>query len=739
MTTIYDIKKRAQQLSEKTDSETISPQEVGGLFSDLADYTNDVEVNGSSLGIRKTYTSVSAMEADKNPVGDDGKPLKKGQLVNIYNQDDPSSADNNKVFSWQNPGWQIRTTLDAGYATREELTELENNITININALENSTGQYTLEQAIALVPEDKKKLGLKIRFRNSISPQNFTEATYIAADVSEDNWNNLNHWKTEEKTFNDLLLQSGIYNINYIAKNPTGNYTLQTARNNIKEELRYFGCCLIYRVSATNYEQAYYNKAVVDNDSWNNDENWIVSNALVDKKSSTININVLQNNTNTYTLEQAIVLVPKIQRNLGTKIKFRSASNPQKWVEATYIAGGVEDENWNNTAFWITNDFSYSLNINSLLTNSESYTLEQAVKFVPKSQRQLGTKIRFRSSSNPVKITEAIFLTKDVSDQYWNDAQYWSTIEYSGNTTFNIQNSIKNEIININVLQNNTNTYTLQQAIALVPENQRVLGTKIRFRSSTTPQKFTEATYMVADVSKENWSNKNFWFTCEFGVIAKTRWFALGDSITQGYYSKDGKLIGVTNYNYPYYVGIINNYEVTNYGVGGSGYVHNATVEDGLNAKDKVDTIDFSNCDLVTLAWGVNDWHYNCKIGDISSSTQGDGTMVGNMMYCIEKILTDNPKCKIIVILPQNASAFGGDIESNWGLGTNLETSGTLQSVIDAQISVCQYYGIQYIDQTKQGIVNRFNIQSLLPDGLHPAEDGYINMAKYISKQLQYA
>lgn len=125
MTSIYDIKQRAQQLSEKTDAESISPAEVGGLFSDLADYTNDVEVNGSSLGIRKTYTSVSAMEADKNPVGDDGKPLKKGQLVNIYNQDDPSSADNNKVFSWQNPGWQIRTTLDAGYATREELTELE--------------------------------------------------------------------------------------------------------------------------------------------------------------------------------------------------------------------------------------------------------------------------------------------------------------------------------------------------------------------------------------------------------------------------------------------------------------------------------------------------------------------------------------------------------------------------------------------------------------------------------------
>lgn len=157
MTTIYDIKKRAQQLSEKTDSETISPQEVGGLFSDLADYANDVDVNGSSLGIRKTYTSVSAMEADKNPVGDDGKPLKKGQLVNIYNQDDPSSADNNKVFSWQNPGWQIRTTLDAGYATREELTELEGKLETNFIVTDIPLDKVVISNFIpnAVIQEDR--------------------------------------------------------------------------------------------------------------------------------------------------------------------------------------------------------------------------------------------------------------------------------------------------------------------------------------------------------------------------------------------------------------------------------------------------------------------------------------------------------------------------------------------------------------------------------------------------------
>lgn len=176
MTTIYDIKKRAQQLSEKTDSETISPQEVGGLFSDMADYTNDVEVNGSFLGIRKTYTSVSAMEADKNPVGDDGKPLKKGQLVNIYNQDDPSSADNNKVFSWQNPGWQIRTTLDAGYATREELTELENtNGKLYKGVLDITPGETLIETQLL----DKVGKGSNIRFNIKSESINYIILKYI--------------------------------------------------------------------------------------------------------------------------------------------------------------------------------------------------------------------------------------------------------------------------------------------------------------------------------------------------------------------------------------------------------------------------------------------------------------------------------------------------------------------------------------------------------------------------------
>lgn len=125
--TATELKKRAIALAEKTKIDSVTPEEVGQLSNDIVEYIENVEINGSSLGIRKTYTSVSAMEADSTaPKDDKGVLLRRGMLVNIYNQEYPESADNGKVFSFQNPGWAFRGTVDAGYATKEELTELDN-------------------------------------------------------------------------------------------------------------------------------------------------------------------------------------------------------------------------------------------------------------------------------------------------------------------------------------------------------------------------------------------------------------------------------------------------------------------------------------------------------------------------------------------------------------------------------------------------------------------------------------
>lgn len=233
-----------------------------------------------------------------------------------------------------------------------------------------------------------------------------------------------------------------------------------------------------------------------------------------------------------------------------------------------------------------------------------------------------------------------------------------------------------------------------------------------------------------------NWTQ----FAGEGVGSSDTKYCALGDSITKGYYSADGQIAGITNSNYPYYVGVANGWKVDNKGVGSQGYVQKARSDlGGQNARELVSSIDFSEYDVVTLAYGVNDWHYDAEIGNPDDDANLGTTMCSNMKACIRKIMADNPYCKIVVITPANASAFGGDYDSDYGYGYARPATGkTLKDVVDAQIEICKNYNIPYIDQSVYGTVNRFNINSALPDGVHPALKFYKTMGKSIAKQIQF-
>ncbi len=124
MVTSAEIKKRAKALAEKTNVESIGPMEVGNLMYDSVEYAEEVERNGGTLGIRKVYTSVVAMEADAvAPVDLWGNKLKRGNLVVVYDGT-ATGVDNNKVYAFLKPGWKLVTKVDAGYASRGEIAEL---------------------------------------------------------------------------------------------------------------------------------------------------------------------------------------------------------------------------------------------------------------------------------------------------------------------------------------------------------------------------------------------------------------------------------------------------------------------------------------------------------------------------------------------------------------------------------------------------------------------------------------
>lgn len=65
-----------------------------------------------NLTIRKTYDSVSAMNADVSvPVGNDGKYIKVGEIVSVHNEDEPTE---DAIYSWEEgPRWQLQMKLSA--------------------------------------------------------------------------------------------------------------------------------------------------------------------------------------------------------------------------------------------------------------------------------------------------------------------------------------------------------------------------------------------------------------------------------------------------------------------------------------------------------------------------------------------------------------------------------------------------------------------------------------------------
>lgn len=107
MDTIYSLLKRAKELKEKSQVDSITPEEVGKLHEDTLAYIASLEQSADGLGIKKVYQSKPAMEADTDPVGTNGKTLRYGQLVSIYDDAHADSSENGNIYAYQKPGWLL--------------------------------------------------------------------------------------------------------------------------------------------------------------------------------------------------------------------------------------------------------------------------------------------------------------------------------------------------------------------------------------------------------------------------------------------------------------------------------------------------------------------------------------------------------------------------------------------------------------------------------------------------------
>ena len=139
----------------------------------------------------------------------------------------------------------------------------------------------------------------------------------------------------------------------------------------------------------------------------------------------------------------------------------------------------------------------------------------------------------------------------------------------------------------------------------------------------------------------------------------------------------------------------------------------------GLRAK----TIN-KDVDAIVVFGGTNDFgHGDSKMGDIDS--RDIYTFCGGLNILIEELKSDFPDAKLVFMTPirrreENNPNHDGKI---------------LQDYVDAIIEITKKHNVPVIDLFRSGIIDPFD-SKIVPDGLHPNDEGHIIMADYIGKEL---
>lgn len=199
----------------------------------------------------------------------------------------------------------------------------------------------------------------------------------------------------------------------------------------------------------------------------------------------------------------------------------------------------------------------------------------------------------------------------------------------------------------------------------------------------------------------------------------------LGDSITEGH--------GTTGEDKPFHQLIKEKYGLKlayNYGVGGT-RIARRTVP-SLNTRWdytfelRAEIMD-RNADAVVVFGGTNDYgHGDAPIGDLDS--RDIYTFCGAVNSLIEKLKRDFPNAKIVFMTPIHRS----DEDNPAPIAPDRKK---LADYVEAIIAICEKQGIPVIDLFK---INPLDPKdpTLVPDGLHPNDDGHKIMAEVIANEL---
>lgn len=235
----------------------------------------------------------------------------------------------------------------------------------------------------------------------------------------------------------------------------------------------------------------------------------------------------------------------------------------------------------------------------------------------------------------------------------------------------------------------------------------------------------TSGEFLLSDISVDVIQPTAVNNALELGALEDMTVF--GDSITWGLHSSDNTVNSWTANLMAY-----GNVNINNLAVSGATWQYRDK-STTVNMIDSIRKTDFSDVKNVVAFGGTNDFAQGLRIGTVDD--EDDQTLCGAMNQAIQFIYTHNPKISIYLVTPMWRARINGDTPVD--VETTPNSAGLyLRDYVDAVIAIGKKYHLPVLDLYHEFPINQYNSTSLLADGLHPNDDGYVLLAKKIGKFL---
>ena len=200
--------------------------------------------------------------------------------------------------------------------------------------------------------------------------------------------------------------------------------------------------------------------------------------------------------------------------------------------------------------------------------------------------------------------------------------------------------------------------------------------------------------------------------------------YLIGDSITAGH--------PFENKDYVRWFSPLKDIYKIDVGVrSGSGLLYK---NNDINGISICDSHDFSENDFVCIFMGTNDYGNNMNLGEVEDMYPTNETVCGALNYMLNKIKKDNGGCAIIGILPLNR--INGNFNNNYAYGTVNASNYTLKELNDKLTIIYEKYCCCVINN-EYSPINKYSLNSLLIDGLHPNIIGYRHLSQWLNGHIR--